>query len=163
MITPTKLTQEKLNPYYLADGYKGEIISRKTGKSVGCLGNTGYIRITISYKILGKRKLVSRARLIWTLWNGDITDDSLQIDHINGIKTDDKISNLRLVSRSINGLNLNNKLSRNNTSGHKGVCFDKRGNRWEAKIIINGKITKKRFKTKSDAIQHRLKLQSELL
>lgn len=155
------ITKENLEPYYIADPYKGEIISRKTGKSIGAVNNKGYVVIDISYKILGRRTTPKRPRMIWTLCNGTIKDDNLVIDHINGIKTDDRLSNLRLVSQSINSLNNSNKIRKNNKSGHTGVYYSKYFNRWTATIRVKGKQICKLFKTKTEAIEHRLIMEEE--
>ena len=76
----------------------------------------------------------------------------LQVDHINGDKTDNRRSNLRVAT---NGQNrANSKLNDNNKSGLKGVHLKKRpasknrerkqrsdtmGDRWVAQINVNGK------------------------
>ena len=73
-------------------------------------------------------------KIIWELHNGD-TDS--QIDHINRVKDDNRIENLRLATRSQNEANTG--LRRNNSSGFKGVYFFKRTNRWRAKIDHDGR------------------------
>lgn len=40
-------------------------------------------------------------RVMWALAHGSI-DDSLEIDHLNGVKSDNRLCNLRLVSRQAN-------------------------------------------------------------
>lgn len=59
------------------------------------------------------------------------------IDHINGNKTDNRLSNLRKVTKSLNNYNrLNhNKLGR-------GIYFDKYGQRYRAVISHNNKTEK---------------------
>ena len=51
-----------------------------------------------------------------------------QVDHISGNTLDNRKSNLRLVSIQENMCNLKKK--KNNTSGVRGISFDKRKNRW---------------------------------
>lgn len=63
--------------------------------------------------------------------------EGMVIDHINGDKLDNRNSNLRHISQREN--TLNTKLSKNNTSGHKGVIFDKRIKKWCARISPFGK------------------------
>lgn len=58
------------------------------------------------------------------------------IDHINGVKTDNRLSNLRLASRSQNMANTG--LRSTNKSGVKGVCWDKQSGRWDARIWKDG-------------------------
>jgi len=62
-------------------------------------------------------------------------DLSNEIDHINGDKLDNRRENLRSATRSQNMMNSGKP--KNNTSGHKGVSWHR--NKWEARIIINGK------------------------
>ena len=59
-------------------------------------------------------------------------------DHINGIKTDNRKSNLRICTQSQN--RANSKRSKSNTSGFKGVCFDKRLKKFRAYIRKDGKM-----------------------
>lgn len=74
-------------------------------------------------------------RVVWALhYGGWPTED---IDHINGIKTDNMIENLRLASDSQNLANRG--IPSNNTSGYKGVSFDKSRGKWEAYVTIEGK------------------------
>jgi hypothetical protein len=61
----------------------------------------------------------------------------MSIDHINGIKTDNRLQNLRLATKSQNALN--SKRHKDNTSGYKGVSWNKRLAKWGARITINGK------------------------
>jgi len=72
-------------------------------------------------------------RVIWKWYHGA---DPLQIDHINGVRDDNRIVNLRNVTRAENMRNA--KLSSANTSGATGVCWDKRCNKWQAHIMVNG-------------------------
>jgi hypothetical protein len=76
--------------------------------------------------------------------------DNLQIDHINEDKLDNRKCNLRFCTRSEN---IHNKRSsRKNTSGFRGVCWDKERNKWMAYININGKRkTIGRFLDKNEA------------
>ena len=60
-----------------------------------------------------------------------------QLDHINRIRTDNRIANLRDVSHKQNGQN-RSKPS-NNTSGHPGVCWHKQKSKWRAQIMHNYK------------------------
>lgn len=59
------------------------------------------------------------------------------VDHINGIKHDNRRKNLRLVDKHQN--QQNRKLAVNNTSGYKGVAFMKSKNKWWSKITVNKK------------------------
>ena len=68
-----------------------------------------------------------------------VTDcpDDLVPDHINGKRFDNRKCNLRIATRCQNNMNM--RLSRNNTSGVKGVNFDKRLQKWRSRINVNKK------------------------
>jgi len=59
-----------------------------------------------------------------------------EIDHINGVRDDNRIENLREVSRTVNAQNLKGP-HKNNKSGYLGVSARKQG--WIAQIRHNGK------------------------
>jgi len=65
------------------------------------------------------------------------TLDGLETDHINNEKLDNRKCNLRSVTRSVN--EHNKPEAAYNTSGAKGVCWDKNRGKWKARININGK------------------------
>ena len=63
-----------------------------------------------------------------------------QVDHIqhaDGSHTQDRLSNLRVASSSQNGMN--QRIARNNTSGYKGVSWEKKANKWRATIVSCGR------------------------
>ena len=62
---------------------------------------------------------------------------NLQVDHINGDTLDNRRKNLRVVTLRENVIN--QKLHKNNTSGYKGVSWDKKLEKWETSINPNGK------------------------
>lgn len=70
-------------------------------------------------------------RLIWKLHHG-VDPSHLEIDHINGIRTDNRIENLRLVTRKGNSANLG-IYARSKTNVH-GVRWNKATNNWRATI-----------------------------
>ena len=126
---------------------------RKEGRSGCTLGNVaggddgkGYIAITVdgfAYKA---------HRLVWLHHYGEWPDGPL--DHINGVKTDNRLSNLRLVTQLINLRN--QKLRSNNSSGVCGVCWDKACNKWRAAIFVKYKYKHLGlFEDKEDAIEAR--------
>lgn len=61
------------------------------------------------------------------------------VDHINGKKDDNRICNLRAASRQQNAAN-RVKLNVNNTSGFRGVYWNKERKAWEVTIRYNGKL-----------------------
>ena len=91
---------------------------------------------------------ITAHRLIWFLVHGEMPDN---IDHINGNKLDNRIKNLRNVTKSINGKNLG--ISTRNKSGYIGVRFNQSRNRWEADIRVGGHLKfLGRYKELSDAL-----------
>ena len=73
-------------------------------------------------------------RLIWA-WHG--MPQSSLIDHVNGVITDNRIENLRAATHSENMRN--SRKPSNNTSGVKGVYWQKDKNMWRVQIWSNGK------------------------
>jgi hypothetical protein len=87
-----------------SDGYfinkNAELIGKRGFKLKPVLDKkTGYHRVSIYLN--GKLKIYKIHRLIWKVFYGDIPSD-LQINHINGVKTDNRLSNLELVTPSQN-------------------------------------------------------------
>lgn len=84
--------------------------------------------------ILGKTYLAHR--VIWALVHG--AWPSAEVDHINGVRNDNRIANLRAVTRTENGRNVCRR--KNNTSGVTGVSFDNERNKWCARIRVNYRV-----------------------
>lgn len=74
-------------------------------------------------------------RVAWAIYHGEEPTD--QIDHINGIKADNCISNLRVVTNQEN--HRNSPRLRNNTSGVTGVSWNKKKQKWQALVMVNGR------------------------
>jgi hypothetical protein len=90
-------------------------------------------------------------RLIWEHVHGAIPD-GMQVDHINGDSSDNRIANLRLTTPKENTENQHRPRSDNTTSGVKGVTKRSDSNTWRAQIGHNGKrIHIGGFKTIADA------------
>ncbi len=68
---------------------------------------------------------------------GEIVEVGLEIDHKNRNKFDNQSENLRVVTVSQNQHNTGER--QDNTSGCKGVTFNKDRNNWDARIRINGR------------------------
>ena len=79
-------------------------------------------------------RLYRAHRVVWALHNAEWPNG--EIDHINGIKTDNRIENMRVVSHRQNMMNQPRK--RNNTSGVMGVGWANREKKWAVSIKVNG-------------------------
>ncbi len=89
----------------------------------------GYVKIRLL------NETYSAHRLAWLYVHGHFPLKS--IDHINGIKNDNRLINLREVTTSQNIMNSANY--KNNTSGFKGVTWSKSAQKWMAQCGLNGK------------------------
>ena len=83
----------------------------------------GYYRVSLTKD--NKRKKTMLHRLIAEQFIPN-PNNYKNVDHINGIKTDNRIENLRWCSQADNTRFENHKLRKNNTSGYRGISFDKR-------------------------------------
>lgn len=111
------------------------------GKIAGTPQSNGYIFITTR----GKKLLAHR--LAWFFENGEFPNGP--IDHINGIRTDNRIINLRSVTTS---QNLHNQKKPRKNNPYLGVSIIKGTNYWQAHIAANGKQKNLgRFKTPEEA------------
>lgn len=104
--------------------------ARFSGKeALNSTGDRGYKRGDILY-----RPFLAH-RVAWALFYGEWPSD--QIDHINGVRDDNRIANLRDVPH---GENCKNKgRSSKNTSGVTGVHWDSQQEKWMARIRVNYK------------------------
>lgn len=105
---------------------------RHAGKLTGYTRKNGYKVINILYKEY------PCSRLAWFYVYGKWPNG--EIDHINGLRHDDRIINLREANRSENAINRG--LQSNNSTGFKGVWKRKNSNSWVAEIAKKGKRVK---------------------
>jgi hypothetical protein len=92
-------------------------------------GRGGYTRIRID------RRAHSAHRLAWLYVTGEWP--SGEIDHKDGNPSNNAISNLRQASRAQN--EWNKDAPRTNTSGVKGVNWNRAERKWHAKIMVGGR------------------------
>lgn len=110
------------------------------GTEAGWHHGAGYKRITI-----GREKIYAH-RLAWAWVHGSIEKN---IDHINGVTGDNRIENLRLCNQSQNIMNY--KINSRNTTGVRGVSFDKDSKTWHVRLKAGDKLVRKRFNSFEDA------------
>jgi hypothetical protein len=119
--------------------------SRWAGKPAATLKADGYCYIHFNYRT------ESAHRLAYKIMTGL---DPVEIDHIDGNRSNNKWSNLKNGTRSDNLRNM--ALKRNNASGHHGVSFSKRQQKWIASIWLGS------FDSKEEAVKARKKYEKLL-
>jgi len=110
---------------------KGYTANVETGEVFGASGNLITGKNIYGYRVLqflynGKHINIRAHQFIWYLATAEVVDC---IDHINGIKTDNRISNLRNVTKQENGFN----------TKAKGYSWNKATSKWKAQIWIGSK------------------------
>jgi hypothetical protein len=115
------------------------------GVPAGWLNENGYWLVNID------KKMVRVHRVIWELLYGAIPP-GFDIDHINGIRSDNRAENLRLADRTHNNANKSAQ-SNNLSSGVKGVARN-RGN-WMGHVTYRGKRYSATFPSIDEAAKWR--------
>ena len=125
---------ELCDKYFIYNPISGIItnkIKRKRaikGEESGCINGRGYRVIGVS----GKDYYCHRIAFLMTY-----KYLPKYIDHINEIKHDNRINNLRECTYAQNVMNIGLRCT--NTSGYKGISWQKDRDKWEASICANGK------------------------
>lgn len=100
------------------------------GAVAGSLDRKGYQVIIIN------RRTYMAHRLAWLIMYGNWPLD--QIDHINNVKSDNRLANLRQATGSQNLSNV--PLTKRNKSGVRGVSWNPNRRKWVAEIRVNTKL-----------------------
>ena len=96
--------------------------TRYAGKTAGTRHSEGYNQIIL------RNICCFGHRIAWAYMTGAWPDKS--IDHIDGNRSNNRWANLRLCDQSQN--NANSRIPKTNTSGYKGVTWDKKRRLWRA-------------------------------
>ena len=103
----------------------------------------GYIRLAF------KGRELYAHRVAFALHHGRWPDP--HVDHINRIKTDNRMRNLREATQSNNLCNAS--MRKNNSSGHRGICWRAKHQRWLARVTLNGESRAKETSSLATAIK----------
>lgn len=137
--------EEGLKGTYEYNPTTGEITL--SGEVKGWVCANGYTYVTTKFKT----KVLAH-RLAWLLHYGEWPEGD--VDHIDRNKSNNRIDNLRDVSRSQNLLNMDTPLL-------KGITWDRSRNKWRSRTGRNG--TMKRFSTFCEAYKYRKETLKELV
>lgn len=103
--------------------------NRNTNEPAGTVLGDGYKAISTTFGVLKVH------RICWYLFYEEWPTD--QIDHADGDKTNNKISNLRSVTSQQNSFNT--RPHKDGSSRYKGVTWNKRNSKWVSRICKDGK------------------------
>lgn len=148
------ITHERLHELLHYDSETGiftwRVTRRGPARAGDVAGSVFYTRGKVRYIAIGvegRRYLAHR--LAWFYVHSEWPEF---LDHRDCDGLNNRISNLRPSTRGQNEHNTGKR--RNNTSGHKGVHWDKHRKKWVARLMCDGKMRlMKRFNTQSEAIE----------
>jgi hypothetical protein len=152
------LTQKRLRTLLYYDPDTGAFMwlvdhkKSRAGDIAGWLNSSGYVYIRVD------GRLYEAHRLAWLYVNGEFP--KREVDHVFGLRDDNRISQLREATRMQNSQNATTPS--NNTSGATGVSFHKASRKWRAYIHADGVAHYLGyFKNLDDAIEARSKASEE--
>lgn len=116
--------------------------------------HTGYTVITI------KGGKFQAHRLAWLYVYGALPANDMDIDHRNRDRKDNRIRNLRIVTKAQNRQNVM-KPQRNGSSGIRGVSKRPNAKRWRARVNIDGKTYTTFHNTKEEAASAYLEMKAK--
>jgi hypothetical protein len=102
----------------------------RTNDVAGSLARDGYRKVCVDNKIFNAHKLA------WCLVYGKMPTQAL--DHINGVRDDNRIANLRLATPSENAQNKRSSPAGKRTKAPLGVTFHKKCQKYQAQIMVGG-------------------------
>ena len=135
-----ELTQEYLKDHFYYNKKTGVFVKKiyfdkrgrkRGGKEHGSLCENGYIILMINYK-----RYLSH-RLAWFYVKGEWPEN--EIDHINGIRSDNRFCNLREASRSQNQQNRKKAQLNNKSTGIIGTYVERATGKFYSSITLNRK------------------------
>jgi hypothetical protein len=137
--------KERLHELFTYSFIEGTLY-RKTYAGLKPTGATARVRGYASARVDGVS--YQRNRLTWAYFYDDPGANT--VDHINHMRDDDRIENLRLATEEQN--RRNSKMYCTNTTGFKGVYYDARSNKWQALMCMKyRKFSLGYYSTKEEA------------
>ena len=133
-----------------------EFNKKYAGKVAGCLDkHSGYVRVRVDGTSFRAH------RIIYAMYHVACSTDK-QIDHINGVRDDNRIENLRLVDNVQN--NRNTVLSKKNKTGVSGMWYNKKRNKYEVTVggVSDRHGQRKRFSDFFEACCYRKSIENTL-
>jgi hypothetical protein len=102
------------------------------GAKAGCVTKDGYVAVKL------RQTTIYAHRLVWLMHHGFEPEGF--IDHINRVKSDNRIENLRVVTNQVNQHN-QSLVGRSSRSGILGAHWNSALNKWQSSIKLSGKLT----------------------
>ena len=123
--------KERPRSHFASDSHHKKFITRFANKPAGSFCKpTGYHQLSLT-------KAIGAHRVLYMLYHNTTIPDGLQVDHEDGNRANNTFKNLRIGSSREN--NCNSTKRKDNTAGYKGVSFDKRNKKFNARIQNYGK------------------------
>lgn len=137
MKKPVFPTVDEITALFVCDPITGAILDRKTMLDATYPHGSGYRKVCVrGYGFFAHR-------VMWVFMCGA---EPPLLDHINGVRDDNRIANLRVADAAQNAHN--KRVNRTSKSGIKGINYDQSRNKWRARIRIEGRnITLGRFES----------------
>lgn len=131
----TTLTEKRLRTllHYAPDTGVFTRLESVRGVAAGSVAGTKHNRGYLAVRIDGSKYLLHRLAFLYM--TGHLPTQG--VDHVNGIKSDNRWSNLRKANQSENSQN--RRLRKDSTSGATGISFKKAVRLWVVVITIDGK------------------------
>ena len=145
------VTQEDLREVFFYDASTGQMVwrprecletdvsasvrrwnTRWAGKTAGTPCGKGYTILSVTVE--GRKVRILAHRAVWIYHRGAIRE-GMDVDHINRNRSDNRLENLRLATRSEN--NQNSAASRNCKTGVLGVSLHKPTGKYRADIVLH--------------------------
>lgn len=123
-------TIERLHELFACNPETGAVTRKinrgpwKAGQRVGRVSTKGYIQVYVD------GTCIQLHRVIWAMCKGKWPEG--QIDHINNIKDDNRLANLRVASNGEN--QINSGIQKNNSTGYRGVTWNVGRKKYQARL-----------------------------